>query len=487
MAPRVLALAVLFAALAPSQTSLTGVVYERVDDKLVPLGDAHVCVRDPSDPYALAYARTDGKGRYELARLPAARVEVSLDSRLYTTVEAGGVATDAVTRSCSEQGDCGPIDLVVEPNGAIEGRVVDRFGDPVPGIYFEARPVDPARGRRGGSAASDDRGRFRLWGLRPGRYRLEGRHHGSRLVGMPQGPVIEAREVEIPGPGRTAELHLTIGAERESHRLAGRVVEAPEGDARDWAIALSPLEETGGGRYTRTVQSEDLAFDFGRLAAGEYLLHLRRPGDRSTRLLGVVRLDRDLENLELRVQPPTGVAGTIGFDGEPPERIFLAFAPPGQRRLSWPAEVDPATGAFRQEGLPPGEYQIRLVASDYYLLDPPERIRVELGVVRELELRATSQRGAVRGRIRLGAGDDPAAHFLVGLRGPEAARRAQTDDRGGFAFERLPAGDYEVAAWRDLQTNLDDPAAWERAGENVRKFTLEPGFEVELDLTVTAP
>jgi hypothetical protein len=66
------------------------------------------------------------------------------------------------------------VQIVLRRGVALDGRVVDRFGDPIPGVPVEAElagaRVPPWTARSG------EDGRFRIPGLRSGRYRVTARH-----------------------------------------------------------------------------------------------------------------------------------------------------------------------------------------------------------------------------------------------------------------------------------------------------------------------
>jgi hypothetical protein len=71
----------------------------------------------------------------------------------------------------------------------------------------------------------------------------------------------------------------------------------------------------------------------------------------------------------------------------------------------------------------------------------------------------------------------------VGVRGRNT-RSVQTDNQGGFLFERLIPGDYEIAAWDRPVVDVEDSEVWREAGDRVKKIGVEPGSEVDIDLTI---
>jgi hypothetical protein len=60
----------------------------------------------------------------------------------------------------------------------------------------------------------------------------------------------------------------------------------------------------------------------------------------------------------------------------------------------------------------------------------------------------------------------------------------QADQNGRFDFDRVVPGEYRICAWSDPDTQpIFDDKTWAAAGGAVRKFSVETGSEVEIDLT----
>jgi hypothetical protein len=76
------------------------------------------------------------------------------------------------------------------------------------------------------------------------------------------------------------------------------------------------------------------------------------------------------------------------------------------------------------------------------------------------------------------------AQFQVGISGPSGFRAMQADQNGRFDFDRIVPGEYRICAWSapDAQAIYDEKT-WEAAGGAVRKFSVDAGSEVEIELT----
>ena len=484
-----------FAWTAAAQVRITGVVTERDGSaEPSPVAGAYVLAKAGSPERAVAEAETDSQGRYALAGLPQGRLTLSVQAQGYYTVRAGNLEADSIARSCTGAGDCGETDFEIARAAVIEGWLTDSYGDPFQDIQIELMPesvagADPMqRMRRASRATSDDRGYFRIWGVKPGSYELALKQSRFAFRGGP--PVeLEKRTIEI-APGQTEhQARIALKTDANVFSIRGEVVGVAAEDLERTGISIQPIGGDEPGSWTRYESLREGTFAFGGLRKGEYVLRLAHFAEdtRKWSYLDKLTVDRDIAGLELAPQPPTGVRGRVAFVDSPPSNVYFTFAAPGKTGLS--REVVEARGPeyeLEHAGLPPGEYEIGMRAQDYYLVER-KRVTVSLGRMEEIELRVSNQRATVRGAARLAEGNarQAAAHFTVGLRGERGRHKARADDSGGFVFEKVIPGEYEIAAWESLDVDIEDEEAWRRAGENRKRLVLEAGFETEIDLTVT--
>lgn len=494
--PPAAALLLALASVAAAQVRISGVVTEQSESPTpVPVPEAFVLVRAGSPERNIAEAVTDSRGRYTLAGLPVGRLTLSVRAQSYYTVKAGDVEADSIARSCPQEGDCGGTSFKLARAAVVEGRLTDAFGDPLQDVEVELapegpQPADPMERMRRtvGGAVSDDRGYFRIWGVKPGRYELTAQQ--SRF-GMPRPGAVEAHRQTIEiAPGETSyeTPPITLGADAEVFSIRGTITGLDEDSAGRINIAISP-EDENAGLWQRYETPNQGAFTISGLRKGRYVLQLAdfRSGDREVRYLATVDVDHDIEGLELSPQPPSGIRGSVEFVDSPPTNLYVALTRPGRMFFGRAMiEVKGPDYEFENVGVAPGEYELHLQHPDYYLVDEPAVI-VALGRVQDMVLRVSNVRSTVRGVARLAAGEqrEPGAHFTVGLRGERGRHKIQADDSGAFIFEKLIPGDYEIAAWEDPDVDVHDDAAWSRAGENVKRLAIEAGFETEVDLTVT--
>src|SRR5262249_47022590 len=70
-----------------------------------------------------------------------------------------------------------PTDITIQPLGVLSGRIIDDAGEPVEGALVRPVQLRYVNGRRqlvdvGAPRRTDDLGRYRLFGLRPGQYAI---------------------------------------------------------------------------------------------------------------------------------------------------------------------------------------------------------------------------------------------------------------------------------------------------------------------------
>jgi hypothetical protein len=134
-------------------------------------------VRINSPDIGTKTAFTDGQGRYEFKDLPAGRFTLSVSKAGFVTMQYGqrrpfepGRPIELADAQVMEKAD------VALPRGsAVQGHIVDEFGEPVAEAVVNAMRMQYSGGRRrlvpmGRSSTTNDQGYFRLYGLPPGEY-----------------------------------------------------------------------------------------------------------------------------------------------------------------------------------------------------------------------------------------------------------------------------------------------------------------------------
>lgn len=500
---RLLALSLLVS--CASAQSITGSVFERVGDRVVPLRKALVSAGSPDGRQTFTVTRTDGRGRYLLAGDAAGRLRLRAQKFGYLVVSAGGKKQTELNVSCFKA-ECGPFDFELVKGAVVAGTAVDDLNEPVKNAHIwlltpNAASTEAANSR--GEGRTDDRGRFRIIGLPEGPYELYGavggRGRGAATLRSEPVPIDVATGEEIGG----ISLRLADIA-GSTFTVAGRVAGVDlslRGDHLLWMRPLRRRLQAGPryGSYTYRL-ARDGAFTVEDVLPGDYVFSYSqnpRNGPQRRFSLGVVRIENEMRGLTLQPSDPTGFRGRVESDGsELPNHLFLSFVRADDSGISTRAGAAFPDFTFQEKHLLPGTYRLSVAGREFYIKSvriggetlPPQGIELRSGDIRDVTLIVSSEFARVRGRVkpsRERRGDEPAAaHYRVGLEGPNGIVSAQTDQNGAFAFEKLTPGPYRICAWSDRSSaEVHGRDLWESAGDAVRSFPIEPGSEVEIDLT----
>jgi hypothetical protein len=123
-------------------------------------------------------ALTDDDGLFEFAELPKGRYTLGVSKSGFVALTYGQrrPLQAGTPLQLNDGQQLKAIDFRLPRGSVIAGQVVDESGDAMPGTTVRAMMYQYAQGARqlmpAGSAVSDDRGQFRIWGLNPGEYYL---------------------------------------------------------------------------------------------------------------------------------------------------------------------------------------------------------------------------------------------------------------------------------------------------------------------------
>lgn len=480
---------------------------------------------------AAARARTDAEGRYRLTNLPAGNFHVTPLAPAHAPAEMteDGFAGRLVTLGEGET--VNDVDFALARGGVITGRVTDG-GDnrPLVEARVELTNLDNARDNGGMRMMmnpfmfrTNDLGVYRIYGLRPGRYRVS---VGGNLGGFgTTSPIArtfapsttaEAEATVITLEEGEEETNVDIIARRRERAFtaSGRIVDADtnqpvpntlygHGTVSDDSGRLTGAD-IGGNRSSARGEFRIESLAPGRYAAFAFFARMT-PGDPATNEYygepaAFEITDADVTNLEIKLRRGATVTGVVHLEGATAQtsarlaraQIYASPTQPDSLQVPRfaPAQVG-LDGSFRVTGLPPG----RLMLS---ITDPRERgslrlLRVERdgnlqpdGIevaageqVTGVRLVVVTGAGAVRGQVRVTNGALPAGAriFINGRRTGDSPLRigAQADERGRFLIENVPAGDYEFSV----------AFYGARAGEGNqptnRRFTVSETFTVRDD------
>ena len=278
-------------------------------------------------------ALTDNSGAFEFIELPSGRYTLTASKAGYVGLSFGQrrPLQAGTPLQLADGQELKAVDFRLPRGSAITGHVYDENGDPLPGAAVRAGRYQYGQGMRqlvpAGTAQTDDRGEYRLWGLNPGEYyvsaiarnpgapagrgfaaptgsggpgaflaRGRGSAAGRRRTGdleqeayaptyFPGVPSVnEARAVTIGLAAEVAGIDFNVLLVRAS-RISGRVTNADGSAASAGRVNLIPEGATGrnggplGGNYGSRIQ-DDGVFSIVNVPPGRYVLRARGDGPR---------------------------------------------------------------------------------------------------------------------------------------------------------------------------------------------------------------
>jgi hypothetical protein len=431
---------------SPPAAVTTGRVSGRVVTEAgLPLAGAAVAISSSSN--TLLTAASDANGVFDFPRVPAdsQRVIASKSGFFLGGPGAGSSSGRVLTVRAGEA--VPPLTLTMSRGGAVTGRIVDEFGDPIEQLLVNAlRHSYQPDGRRvaipaGVSDLTDDRGEFRVYGLTPGDYvvvaTVPTADRDPSMTGFnnPAAPPGQA-PTYYPGTLDIAEaqsLSLGAGQERSVHfamrpartfRISGTVT-TPTGAP---ATGILSVAATAPSSHRPQTIAPDGSFTLDGMAPGDYLVQVLMAGRGGASGSWPVSIgDADVTGLTLSMTNGTTLRGRLVFEGRPfaaADAPVLRLLPP-DRRVGVPfspfglfASVDAdgqfqvardrirvvrtgADGRFRIEGVRSGSYVLGVVEEleQNYQFSPDFQQRLRLygdrfsiaeGEAVNLELKLTS-------------------------------------------------------------------------------------------------
>ncbi len=304
-------------------------------------------------------------GRYNVSALDLDGAPALVD-RFADGRDLAGVVRDMVGKVtlqiCTVRaGETSEVILDVRRRGSGGNTVVGRVtlgGRPLDEGWVEMRQLDGARGAL--PMGLVDNGRFRVGGVRAGRYTLQIRR-GILMaqVGRPQTVEIRA--------GQRNELKIDL----PGGRIRGRVVHDATGEPLPGAVVKVLSDSRPGGAdpvdFGFEVTDKQGAFTFVGLTEGVYTVladeHMSPSGgSRSGGRLGDLRLgaDEELAGLVLRARPAAGISVSVAnASGEAIARaIVVAVDRDGKSIGTLPLGFTNEKGEAHLAGLPPGDTRI---------------------------------------------------------------------------------------------------------------------------------
>ncbi len=302
------------------------------------------------DPRVAASARfqrtvTDDEGYFKFTGL-APRVYSINVSSAKGLVRQPIPASEMENRGYHRIGDNLTITMV--RGGAIAGRVTNAAGEPVIGVRVVAIMVRDADGMKlrettaGPSRQTDDRGIYRIYGLRPGAYIVSARSAGfpgnlspydnDAPTYYPSSARETAEEVTVVNGGEAAGVDIRYRGEH-GHTISGTVSGLGEtspvynGSAPSFigtSISLISVSSgiSIGGTSISGMSENNAGFAIHGVTDGEYEIVARRGGfnmeiGQASALRRVTVKGAGVGGIELKLAPLAAIAGKVAIEAAP--------------------------------------------------------------------------------------------------------------------------------------------------------------------------
>jgi 5-hydroxyisourate hydrolase-like protein (transthyretin family) len=446
-------------------------------------------------------ATTDQDGKYRIAEVPQGKYVIAPVAPTFVIANVNNLAGQSVIVNEGENIEGIDFDLI--RGGVITGKITDAEGHPIVEESVSLLSADYPRSGPShhlwGSFQTDDRGIYRIFGIRPGRYRVSvGQESVYRGVGKGRRslPIIfhpDAREsakatvIEVGEGTEAKKIDITISRAHEGFAVSGRVVDGETGKpVANVAISLSKImiidknSTSGHGGVTDVRANAEGAFRLEKLPAGKYSISVEPSPESDLRSEEVAFdvIDQDVTGLLIKTSSGASLSGTVVIEGKGGPNTVGAKAPAWisvhlrnesqgfSSNQGVPIKPD---GSFRVGGLSAGN--VTFSVGTWGPTGNAKAItiaRVERdGVVQlsgiqlqaaehlsGLRIVAAYSSGSIRGVIKVENGVlPPTAHLGVSLSKVGDANNAQSeggtaaDARGNFLIEGLAAGTYELTVF----------------------------------------
>ena len=347
-------------------------------------------------------AQSDDNGTFEFRDLPAGRWTLRASKTGYIEQQFGQrsafATTDPIVLADGQQFVA---DFRLSRGGAIAGRVLDEFGEPLAGANVTAlRIQNTAQGvrttRTGTSVPSDDNGAYRIYNLPPGQYYVSVNDPSARMVVIsPDGnaavhieadTIVSAARVTLAsGESRTSyaptyypgtvtiadaeKITLGLGEEQpginlsiipaRAARIAGRVMGSNGQPIRATVSLQSRLGQAFSPSGGRNGSGTDGTFTLTNIPPGSYVLNVLGPNvgaaPPEVATIPIVVDGSDITGLTIVTGSGAAIQGTIVTDNGmklPEARIRVTAAPAANAPASFTPRGDVnSNGTFELAGL----------------------------------------------------------------------------------------------------------------------------------------
>jgi protocatechuate 3,4-dioxygenase beta subunit len=456
-------------------------------------------------------ATSDSDGHFSLDGLAPGRYRVIASRNGYLGNNARSSAGSRATMVNLSVGQQSDITLRLTPSAVIAGRVTTEGDEPAPNVFVQAMKYNYMNDKRQltdvGSATTNDRGEYRIWGLAPGKYYVRATHPRAQAARAGGQVFVPMFYPNVTDPSRTQPIDLHPGDEvtgidlglvaQRSVRVSGRVVNS--NGQPDKGAQVTLVAGTGSMSFSVGQASTDAKgiFEIRGVPPGSYTVLGEQFGnaDSDKVMRGRTSLEvgeTNVADVEVATGPGSTVTGHVRVDGKSnPDLTKMSVTLDSQddlASLGFAPDVSNvavrADGSFVFQNVPEGTYRINVVPlpNGFYLKPSGEGDAVETGVKVghnrsvAVELTLSAGAGRVSGNVTK---DDHAFPGATVVLVPDAPRRGQprfyrqalTDQSGNFSIANITPGDYKLFAWEEVERGMyldpDFMQSYEDSGKSV--------------------
>jgi hypothetical protein len=387
------------------------------------------------------------------------------------------------------------INFALVPGGVITGKITDSDGQPLIEESVQVARVDGQmehiRFFRGRWIHTDDRGVYRAFGLRPGKYKVSAGATPYRLYGNRQSfkhtfhpsttDETKATVIEVSEGSEIKNVDIVMaGRAASGFKVSGRIIDGiTEKPLSNIVYGLTHKHEGGTSSMSGSMSNADGEFKLDNVAPGNYSVYIQPPPDTGMRAnpISFEVTDRDITGLTIKTSRAASLSGIVVLesnDGRPltikPDEVSLhAFVESSEPddNLHSVGQLLKADGTFKIYGLRGGTAHISLNSnkrsySDFVIIrverdgftQPNKTINLKEGEqVEGLRVIVNQFTGVIRGQVKIEDGELPSGAslmisitFLDDDAFSRSSRGEQADSRGRFHADGLKAGRYEVEA-----------------------------------------
>ena len=388
------------------------------------------------------------------------------------------------------------IDFALIRGGVITGKITGADGQPVIEEVVNVTPVDfqPDYQPFVFSFLSDDRGIYRVFGVRPGRYKVSAGTSRDRLPGpwrqiykqvfYPSVTDPEKAEiVEVTEGGEVRNIDIQMEPPLSTFTVTGRVIDGETG--KPLPNVSFGIERTEGNTSVSSVDgaatNKDGEFKLQNVMPGHFKI-FAVPADKadwSADPLSFDVVDRDITGLEIKTKKAASLSGVVvlqNYDQKSTPRleqlqIFAFIDNPMMQYSGGHANRVAPDGSFKVSGLLAGHAQLALSLENLASSGEIEVVSVEQNGVLQpktinlsegeqvsglrVVVKYNNFNGAINGQVKFEDGEmPPGSQIMVSLspldekpsRSPFSAsgNSPPVDSRGRFVMQHLEPGIYEV-------------------------------------------